>query len=100
MVYDSCYDYYFWQGVEIGLNNRLTYDNENEGLVLPEFWIDNPTNLACQDAFAWGYYLGLELTFDEYLELTIEAEKPKEILESAEEKDEFEYKYEQPMGNC
>lgn len=97
MMYLGAADYYFWQGVKSGQDCSI-YMNPDD--MVPSFHMDNETTRACCEAFKWGFCLGQVLTIEEYQDLIKEPENAKEILQPADKSDEFDYKYEQPLGNC
>lgn len=68
MNYIGAADYYFWQGVRKGNKssiNDLQYD-------IDQFYIfgNNDVSKACYEAYKWGYIWGINLTQEEYLDLT------------------------------
>jgi hypothetical protein len=89
MEYIGAADYHFWHGVYMGYNS--------EGLVsidflTPTFHMDNQVTRDCVEAFKWGYCFGLELTENEYIELTTyntpDKVKKEEKLVKIEQNDE------------
>lgn len=67
MFYYGATEWYFWIGVESGLNARISRIKEWPEL---EFWTNNKMTKACQDSHQWGFCLGVALTPEEYQYLT------------------------------
>lgn len=92
MIYDNCYDWYFWQGVKDATGPVIDEDVDNP----PEFHMDNETTQACKEAWQWGFAFGRGLTEKEYLDLITPSEIEKEKREPYFEQS----NYPQPVGNC
>lgn len=84
MEYNGAEDWWYWGGVYYGYNGEGLISVE---FVAPTFVFDNPVSEACLEAFYWGFYLGLELTEDEYIDLT--GTKKSIILEVIDENEEL-----------
>lgn len=92
MEYMGAADYYFWNGVYIGHNSSKLSDID---LVKPTFAIHNTVTIECSNAFNWGFCLGLELTEEEYKELTTPISSS--IIEESSYKKEVNVNM---VGNC
>lgn len=98
MEYKGADDYHFWLGLDCGYKAQgkvLTDD------LTPSFGMDNNVTRACLMSFNDGFYLGKELTQQDYLDLTT---YPKDviienILVKESPKDEFDEKS-LIVGNC
>lgn len=67
MDYMGAVDYWFWKGIGVAYNTTIT--NPEEYLV-GMLVMNNKTNHEAADAFKWGFYLGKELSQDDYDGLT------------------------------
>jgi hypothetical protein len=67
MEYVGAADWHFWMGVFYAYNGLGQEDME---FLAPTFNMDNQVTKDCLEAYKWGWALGLELTEDEYIELT------------------------------
>lgn len=67
MEYIGAADYHFWNGVYMGYNGEGLASIE---ISSPSLAFDNEVSRSCLEAFKWGFYLGEELTEEEYISLT------------------------------
>lgn len=67
MYFNGAAEWFFWLGVEDGLNASISdMDDGLDGILL----MDTIVSRACGDSYRWGFCLGVALTPEEYAYLT------------------------------
>ena len=92
MQYFGAADYYFWQGVKDGC---IASPKQLRGEFELGFSANNQTTKACIDSYHWGFFLGIILTHEEYVELTTEPDLRDNTKTETEEP-----ALETTVGNC
>lgn len=81
MIYLGAREWFFWLGVEAGLNAKIGDMDEAADNF---FFLDTETGRDIRESFNWGFSFGLVLTPKEFLELTTYPEPV--IIDLVEEK--------------
>ena len=77
MIFNSVYNYFFWQGIKEGLNASVS---DLSGQLEGKFHFNNKVTRSCTEAFEWGFLWGLTLTEAEYNDF-VNIKKVEPIIE-------------------